>query len=238
MQRQEQLKHEPPYGSAGIQIVPEPSTDQRLLSPVERISEMLFGLIMALTFTCTIRISVAEQTEVRHMLIGALGCNIAWGIVDAVMYLLMTLTERGHGRMMFNFVRKAKDVGKTHTFIAEVLPPVIASVLKSNDLEMIRQRLLLLPEQTVTGGITRKDAKIALGIFIIVILSTFPVVIPFFFVRDVQTALRTSNAVAIVMMFMCGWMLGRYSGRNRMVMGLMMSLIGIMLVFIAISLGG
>ena len=51
----------------------------RILDPMDRISEVLFGLIMALTFTCTLGVAAAE---VRTMLIGALGCNLAWGIID------------------------------------------------------------------------------------------------------------------------------------------------------------
>jgi hypothetical protein len=57
--------------------IPEPSIEKRLLDPVERISEIIFGLIMALTFTCTISVAQADRTEVRELLIAAIGCNIA-----------------------------------------------------------------------------------------------------------------------------------------------------------------
>ena len=70
----------------------EPS--KRLLEPIERISEILFGLIMALTFTCTISAASAGQADVRAVLLGALGCNLAWGIVDGAIYLITTLAER------------------------------------------------------------------------------------------------------------------------------------------------
>ena len=58
-----------------------------MLSPVERHGEILFGLIMALSFTCTLSVAESGRAEVRTMLFAALGCNLAWGIVDAVMYL-------------------------------------------------------------------------------------------------------------------------------------------------------
>ena len=57
-----------------------------LLDPMERISEVLFGLVMVLTTTCSFSIGGGGRTEVRQMLIGALGCTLAWGIIDAVMY--------------------------------------------------------------------------------------------------------------------------------------------------------
>src|SRR5262245_31276366 len=124
----------------------EPKKQKRLLNPVDRISEILFGLIMALTFTCTISVAEADRTEVRDMLIGAIGCNIAWGLVDAVMFILMGLAEKGRGKIILNFVRTTTHTEKSREFIAEALPPVVSSVMKIEDLESIRKALLTLPE--------------------------------------------------------------------------------------------
>ena len=60
----------------------------RVLDPMERISETLFGLIMVLTFICSLGIATAGNIKIQTMLIGALGCNLAWGIVDGGLYLL------------------------------------------------------------------------------------------------------------------------------------------------------
>ena len=59
----------------------EPSTElpHRVLDPMDRISEVLFGLIMVLTYTGTLSVMSDDRTEVRTMLLGALGCNLAWG---------------------------------------------------------------------------------------------------------------------------------------------------------------
>ena len=78
----------------------------------------------------------------------------------------------------------------------------------------------------------------AAGVFLLVFLSTFPVVIPFFVVREVAFALRASNAIAIVMMFATGWSLGRYAGRSGWRTGLGMVALGIALVGITMALGG
>ena len=63
-------------------------SSRRHLEPMERISEVLFGLIMVLTYTCSFSVAGAGQEEVRTMLVGALGCNLAWGFIDAVFYLM------------------------------------------------------------------------------------------------------------------------------------------------------
>ena len=63
-------------------------SSKRVLEPNERISEVLFGLIMVLTFTGSLSVAEADRAEVRTMLIGALGCNLAWGIIDGVLYVM------------------------------------------------------------------------------------------------------------------------------------------------------
>ena len=224
-----------------------PDGAENLIVPVERkgwidtedrISEILFGLIMALTFTCTISITQSDEATVNDMLIGALGCNTAWGLVDAVLFILMSRTVEKRGLTILHFVRKSKDNDKAQQFIADALPPVIANVLKPEEMENIRQRILQIPEPKISRKQRWKDYRIAVGIFFLVLLSTLPVAAPFIFIEDLQTALRISNVIAILMMFFCGWGLGKYAGRNRFLMGVMMSIIGIVLVLVTIALGG
>lgn len=81
----------------------------RVLEPVERLSEILFGLIMALTVTSAVSVATADQMTIRTMLIAALGCNLAWGIIDAGMYLMARLGERGHNAVVAQAIRKAAD---------------------------------------------------------------------------------------------------------------------------------
>jgi hypothetical protein len=58
---------------------------RRYLDPASQLSEILFGLIMVLTVTLTAGLSVTEgKAGVRQLLIAVIGCNLAWGIIDAV----------------------------------------------------------------------------------------------------------------------------------------------------------
>jgi len=216
----------------------EPVAEKGWINTQDRISEILFGLIMALTFTCTISITDSDKATVDEMLFGALSCNIAWGLVDAVMYIMMVRTDKGRGFAIFNFVRRSKDTSKANQFISDALPPAIANVLQPEEVEKIRQRILQLPEPNNTLGQKFKDYKIAAGIFLLVFLSTFPVAAPFIFIDDLQTALRISNVIAILIMFFCGWNLGKYAGRKSFVTGITMSILGVLLVLITIALGG
>ena len=62
--------------------------------------------------------------------------------------------------------------------------------------------------------------------FLLVFLSTFPVVVPLIVVREPRLALGLSNAVAVLMLFVLGWSLGRYAGRPGWRSGLSMVVIG------------
>lgn len=216
----------------------QPPRAQSLLNPVERISEILFGLIMALTFTCTINILQADRSEVRDTLIGAIGCNIAWGVVDAVMFIVGTLAERGRNKSILHFVQKTSEMELANQYISDALPPVVASVLSTEQLNSIRMSLQHVPEKDTKVNLRFADLKTALGIFLLVFISTFPVALPFLFIHEPKLALRVSNLVAIVSMFICGWFIAGYGGYNKLVTSVAMTLIGVAMVGLAISLGG
>jgi hypothetical protein len=125
-----------------------------LLDPMERISEVLFGLIMVLTITCSFSVAGAGRTEVREMLIGALGCNLAWGIIDAAMYLMANFSEHGHGIVA---VRAATDPERAHRIIADAMPPLLATVVSPAQFEEMRQKLNQLPELPSRPRLSKED---------------------------------------------------------------------------------
>ena len=69
-------------------------------------------------------------------------------------------------------------------------------------------------------------------------LSTFPVVIPFIFMQSTLPALRVSNAIAIVMMFMTGYTYGRLIGYHPLAIASAMVILGAIVVSATIALGG
>src|SRR5271169_5611843 len=195
---------------------------KRLLDPMERVSEILFGLIMVLTFTCSFSVAGAGRSEVREMLLGALGCNLAWGVIDAVFYLMSCLSEQGHNLLALRAVRNTGDPAEAHRIIAEALPPGLAAVLPESEFAVMREKLNRLPEPPAHPRLAKNDWLAGFGVFLLVFLSTFPVVIPFIFIHEPKLALRVSNGVAIVMLFMAGCAFGRYSGFHPGRVGLAM----------------
>jgi VIT1/CCC1 family predicted Fe2+/Mn2+ transporter len=209
-----------------------------LLNPLDRAAEILFGLIMALSFTCSIGIATRGPAEVRQLVIGAIGCNLAWGIVDATMYLIGVLARKSRSKTIFNAVQNPSQADKAKSYISEELPSVLVSAIGGEGIEKIRNKLAAMPHESIDVHLNGRDVKEAVAIFFLIFISTFPVVIPFALIDDTQLALRVSNLVAIVMMFFCGWEVAKYVGYNKWKMSLAIILIGIMLVAITIALGG
>ena len=209
-----------------------------MLEPSERISEVLFGLIMVLTFTGSLSVAEAGREDVRTMLIGALGCNLAWGIIDAVFYLMGSLAEKGRDLAIFRAVRTAADPREAQRLIADALPPVIASVVRPPELDAMHQRLQQLPEPPGPARLNGSDWRGAAGVFLLVFLSTFPVAVPFIVMQDATAAMRVSNAVAVAMLFVAGAAYGRVVGRSPWVLGAVMVALGAVLVALTIALGG
>ena len=211
---------------------------KRVLDPSERISEVLFGLIMVLTFTGSLSVAEANRADVRTMLIGALGCNIAWGIIDGILYLMGCLAEQGREQLILRAVRNADDPQQAQHLIADALPSVVASVLQTAELETIRQRLKQLPEFPDRVHLHQSDWLGAVGVFLLVFLSTFPVAIPFLFMQNAGPALRVSNAIAIVMLFLAGYAYGKCVERQPWLTGISMVILGGVLVGLTMALGG
>jgi VIT1/CCC1 family predicted Fe2+/Mn2+ transporter len=205
---------------------------------MDRISEVLFGLIMVLTCTSTISVVTADRIQIRTMLIGALGCNLAWGIIDAGMYLMARLHEQGRNILMLRAAREASAPEVAQAAIAGALPPLLASVLTQEQLELMQQKLRQLPEPPMRPSLTKKDWVGAVAVCLLVFLSTLPVAIPFMLTNDARLALRVSNAIAIVMLFLCGYLFGRHAGLRPWLSGLSSVAIGSVLVIVAIALGG
>jgi len=217
---------------------PMKESSSRALNPIERWSEVLFGLIMTLSFTGTLSIVSGGREEVLTMLLSVVGCNVAWGIIDAVLYLLGSLSERGRNLVLYKAVRSATSPDEARALIAEAIPPVVASVIQPAELESLRSRLSSLPDPPARPRILRQEIKGAVGVFLLVFLSCVPVIIPFLLIREPWTALRVSNGVAVVMLFLGGHMLARYAGFRKVRTGLWMVLLGLVMVAITIALGG
>jgi hypothetical protein len=199
---------------------------------------VLFGLIMALTFTGSLSAATAARDEVRTLLVAAFSCNVAWGLVDAVMYLLTTVLERGQGLRTLREIRDSGDPGRAREALRGAFPPVVADVLLTGELDDVRRRLLGQGEPPRRPRLSVRDLRGALGVFLLVTLATVPVAVPFLFVERATVALRISNGVALLLLFGFGCAMGHHAGLRPVRAGLAMLAAGTALVVLTIALGG
>jgi VIT1/CCC1 family predicted Fe2+/Mn2+ transporter len=201
------------------------------------IAEVLFGLIMVLTFTGSLSVADAGRDDVRAMLIGALGCNIAWGIIDGLFFLMESLSEQGHSIRSLRDLRKAGNADAARQVIVDSLPPMVAATLDPADFEKMQSRLMQAtapPRQ----GLGRRELLGALSVFFWVFVTTFPVTIPFIFMDNLAQAMRYSNAIAIALLFVTGVAFGKLSEYRPWLIGIAMVVIGSIVVAATIALGG
>jgi hypothetical protein len=220
--------------------MPEASkkSDGTMLEPMERIAEILFGVIMTLTFTCTLAVETADRLQVRTMLIGALGCNLAWGIIDAGVYLITRINVESRKAAAVRAMREATNASAARQILADSFNPALASALSNEQLESMRQNLRQMPEPLQRPKLTKRDWLGAGGLCLLCFLSTFPIALPFIFVSDARLALRISNAVAVALLALCGYAFGYRSGIQPWLTALVMVAFGATMVGVAIALGG
>jgi VIT1/CCC1 family predicted Fe2+/Mn2+ transporter len=210
------------------------------LEPGERLGELLFGLIMVLTFTLGAGIELGDREDSRELLIAALGCNTAWGIIDAALYLMARLSERGRLHRLVKSIQAAPTSEQALALVdAElddrlpaVVQPELRTALGAHVLERVRE--LKLERNRVSAA----DAWAGLAVFWLVFLTALPAALPFLLIRDPQIAMRTSNAILVGLLFYVGWRWARYTGASPWRTGLFMALLGVALVLVAIPLGG
>ena len=210
------------------------------LDPGERMGELLFGLIMVLTFTLGAGIELSDREETRDLLLAALGCNTAWGIIDAALYLIGRLSERGRTHHLLKAIQAAAGSDEALALIdrelderlPSVVRPEVRAALDAHVLERVRVTKL---ERT---RVTADDLWAGLAVFWLVFLTALPAVLPFFVIPDAHIAMRTSNATLIGLLFYVGWRWAGYTGAGRWRTALFMALLGVLLVIMAIALGG
>ncbi|AYG44844.1 hypothetical protein DV532_11295 [Pseudomonas sp. Leaf58] len=208
-----------------------------VLEPIDRITEVIFGLLMAMTFIGSLSVATAGREDARLMLIAAFGCNLAWGLADAVIYLLRTWTERTRSRTLLAHLQVAEG-SQGRRLIADALPERICLALDEDGLELLRGRMLGDGARPLPPRLGMDDLKAALATFLLVVLATFPMVIPFLLIETTSTAIRVSHLVALAMLYLAGWLLARYSGGRTQLTGVVLAAVGAALILAIIALGG
>jgi hypothetical protein len=214
----------------------------RYLDPATALAEILFGLIMTLTFTLGAGLLIEDEGRAgaRELLIAVIGCNVAWGIIDGALFLVGQLFDRGRLQRLGRSIRRARNQPAAVALVAAELSPLLATVLSPREAQMLYGRIAdnVTSRPETAAPVTREDWLGAAVSFGLVVVSSIPAAIPFVLIDDARLALRVSNAVLVALLFFTGFWWARYTISKPWQAGLGFLVVGVVLVAAAIALGG
>ena len=214
----------------------------RYLDPATSLAEVLFGLIMTLTFTLGAGIIIEDEGRegARELLIAVIGCNIAWGVIDGALYLVNEWFDRGRLRRLGQAIRGAPDEKAAKSLVAGELDELLEDVTSAPEREQLYARIAnnvrSKPPRSATVG--KADFMGAFTSFWLVVITSAPAAIPFLLFDDARFALRISNAILLAFLFVTGYLWARFTLGKPWLVGLTLLVGGFVLVAVAILLGG
>ena len=213
---------------------------RRYLEPADRLNEILFGLIMVLTFTLTAGLTIEDGPDAARELLATLGCNLAWGVIDGAMFLMGALLERSRRVRTLTAVQQATDETTALGEVDRVLDATVLALASPEERARVGRAVVavarrLPPERT---RLHRDDVYGAVASGLLVILATLPAVVPFLLMSHAHRALRVSNFLLVGLLFATGYAWGRHAHAGAWRSGFAFLIIGSALVATAIALGG
>lgn len=213
---------------------------RRTLDPADRLGEVLFGLIMALAIIGAVRVS-EEAVSNRSLLIAILGCNLAWALVDGVMYVLVAIFERGRKVQLIQKVQATAADDAAVQAIREELDPMIGTLAPESALRGFYGEVLKALRggaSPVKAGMATDDLLGGGAVALLILLATVPILIPFLLIPETTRAVRIAEFICVALLFMLGFRWGRIVGTNPWKVGAGLTLIGLVLVAMTVLLGG
>jgi VIT1/CCC1 family predicted Fe2+/Mn2+ transporter len=211
----------------------------RHLDPVDRLGEVLFGLIMALGFTAAVRLG-HEEADSRALLVGILGCNVAWGIVDGVMYVLASLFERGREAQMVREVLAAPTDEAARERVVSHLDGPFASLATDEERGRFADWVVRAVRRSGErhARIRATDLLGGVAVAVVIMMATAPMLVPYLLIKDPAVAVHVSHAIGLAMLFSVGVIWGRKTGSGALRIGAGVTLVGAALVLVTVLLGG
>lgn len=220
-----------------------------LLDPIDALTAAIYSILMVLTFT--LAFSAIEGVPGYNqpipdgfgteLFFAVLGAAVAWALIDGLMLALLSMFGRSEKHRFLQALQAADSDEEAVSVIADefdfILEPIASEkkrfLLYADVLEHLRD------SQPRPVRFQRDDFVQAFGTVFVAIFAALPALVPLWLLRDnPPVALRTANAVSFIMLFFLGYRWGFYTSANRWKTGLLLLAFGVLLMAIAIPLGG
>ena len=212
----------------------------KYLDPTDRLDELLFGLIMVLSITLGASPAADAASGASTLAWTILSCNLAWGLIDAGMYIVTSLFTRGRQAKLRQMLNSACNPDEQVATIGAALNDRLSPLTSPEE----RHALYLKIAKRLRGAavpqthVIVEDLYGALSTVWLTILASIPALVPFLFYSDRFTAARVSNAFVLLSLFMVGYLFSRECNANPWRVGLATVMFGAIMVAIVVSLGG
>lgn len=211
------------------------------IGPTYALQEILYGLVMALGTISTISIGIGLGPSSRDILIlAAVGVNTTWGLADMIMYMVTKNFDRMRHHRLAEAIRRDPDEEWPLDEIEDDLSETIVATLDPAD----RQRIyldILDSEHRAVGRPPRFSAGHFYGgltCLFLTVMSALPLVVPLLLVEPLSLGLRVSSLLAVVLLFLAGYVWAPYAGLKRGKAGLVMMGVGLVITLATLVLGG
>lgn len=221
----------------------------RVLDPIDRLTAAIYSILIVLTFTLAFSVLLRwpgndqplPEDLGTELFAAVLGATVAWGIIDGIMLALLSVLERGEKHRFLEDLQAAATDEAAVDVIADEFDYLLEPITGEGQREQLYADVLehLRDSQPRPVGFQRSDLSEALGSASIAVIAVVPSLVPLWLLRqDPLPAVRISNVVSFIMLFALGYRWGVYTGANRWKTGLLLVLAGVILMAIAIPLGG
>ncbi len=222
---------------------------RRFLDPIDLLSEAIYSVLILLTFTLAVRVlAFMGQAEpplteayVIEFILAAIGAIVAWGVIDGLMYMLLEMFQRRERYRFLEEVQRAESEEAGIAIIGEELDYILEPITSEEERHVVYRYLL----QHLRYGYPRPvalepgDVLGALGSVIVALIAVTPSLLPLILLRNqFELAVRLSNLVSLGTLFFSGYRWGVYTGANPWKTGLLVMTVAVVMVAIAIPLGG
>ncbi len=218
------------------------------LYPHERLVEILYGLVIALTITSAVRvITGGGMLDIDLMVTTSLGAGVAWGIIDAILYILVIVFQKHRYTRIASKIRSAKDESEALATIQEDLEDSLVGTLDAEDQKSVYRLVLHAQRRSSDAsytrqpkliGIAREDIFGAFQVFFAMLLATLVVVVPLWLIEPPHTAVVVSNIVAFIVLFIVGYIWAKHTNIRKTLFGITLVTLGAAIVGISLVLGG
>lgn len=218
------------------------------LFPHERLVEILYGLVIALTITSAVRaITGGGAPDIDLMVTTSLGAGVAWGLIDAMLYVLVVIFQRHRYTRIASRISSAKDESEALATIQEDLEGSLVGTLDAEDQKSVYRLVLHAQRRSSKAGYTQQPKSIAIlredvfgavQVFFSMLIATLVVVVPLWVIQPPHIAVLVSNLVAFAALFVVGYTWAKHTNIRKTLFGVTLVTLGVAIVGISLVLGG